>query len=185
MRFAVIATLVFAGCSSSPPMDYYTLSMEPSGGAEPGFNVTVERLLTTEPLARQQILIAASSTRIEYYARANWAASVGELVQRKLQAELGRPREGRPGYVLSGTVTAAEQVDVPGGAEARLEIQAVIREAGSMRYQEPRLVQTFAATQPAAAARPGAVVEALSVCAERVAADIADAVSGLGVDDNP
>lgn len=179
MRLALIATLVIAGCSSSPPVDYYTLSMNSSGGAEPAVNLIVERLLTTEPLARRQILIASSPTRIEYYAGANWAASVGEMVQRKLQAEFGEPRRDRPTYVVAGTVTAFEQVDVGTGAEARLEVALEIRDANAKRYEEPELTDTFRASQPAAAADPGAVVEALSVCAEQVAADIARAVSAL------
>jgi ABC-type uncharacterized transport system auxiliary subunit len=179
MRWALIAVLVLAGCGSSPTVDYYTLSMDPSGRTEPVVNLTVERFGTIDALARSQLMIAASATRIDYYADASWVSGVGELVQRKLQAEFGEPTEGRPSYLVGGTVTALEQVDVAGGAEARLEIEAVVRDASSKRYEDPVLVQTFSATRRADAAAPDAVVEALSACAEEIASEIARAVSEL------
>lgn len=178
MRIALIATMILAGCGSSPTIDYYTLSMNPSNEAEPTVNMIVERFGTTEALARPQIMIAASDTRVEYYARANWVSGVGEQVQRKLQTEFGEPREGRPTYLLSGTVTALEQVDVADGARARLEVEVEVRSTEGKRYEDPLLRRTFSAERPAAAG-PAAVVDALSECAEQIAADIASAVARL------
>jgi ABC-type uncharacterized transport system auxiliary subunit len=179
MRILLIITLAVAGCGSSPKVDYYTLAMESSGRAESEVNVVVERMHTTEALGRSRIMIAASETRVEYYATANWASSVSELVQRKLQSEFGEPRDADRKFLLSGRITAFEQVDAGGSSSARLAIEAVIRDPTLKRYDEPLLTATFSATKPVAAADPDAVAAALSVCAEDVAADIAAAIAGL------
>jgi ABC-type uncharacterized transport system auxiliary subunit len=176
---AVLATIVLAGCGSSPTVDYYTLAMEPSGRSAPPVNVRVESLQTTEALTRSRIMIASSPTRVEYYATASWVASVGELVQRKLQAEFGEPQDGKPVYVLSGTVTACEQVDRPNGAQARLEIDAIVRGAHQKQFEDPLISRTFSATVPASGSDPDAIAEALTQCAETIGSEIAAAIAEL------
>jgi ABC-type uncharacterized transport system auxiliary subunit len=176
---AVLATIVLAGCGSSPTIDYYTLAMEPSGRSAPPVNIRVEPLQTTDALTRSRIMIASSPTRVEYYATASWVASVGELVQRKLQAEFGEPQAAKPGYVLSGTVTACEQVDRADGAHARLEIDAIVRGAHHRRFEDPLISRTFSATVPATGSDPDAIAKALTRCAENIASDLAAAIAAL------
>jgi uncharacterized lipoprotein YmbA len=181
MRHAnrLLVVLLLAACGSSPKINYYTLSANPSGDAASEVNLDVRRFQTTEALSRSGILIAASPTRVEYYAKEHWVASVGELVQQKLQAEFGPHREGRPTYIVSGLVTALEQVDTASGHEARMAVDVVIRDPALKMYEAPLLERSFSATETASGNDPDAVVKALSRCAETIAAEIAGAVSKL------
>ncbi len=170
---------VLCACASAPKIDYYTLGMEASGQAEPQVNLVVERLRTTDALARSGILISASATRVEYYAADQWTGSVGELVQQKLAAEFGPPVEGRTTLAVSGTVLACEQVDVAGGAEAWMKLAIVIRDSAKPRYEAPLLEKNYEARRSVSEPSPAAVVKGLSLCAERIAAEIAADASTL------
>ena len=176
--FAALALLLGA-CVSSPDLDFYTLDMTPSGRAEPTANLEVERFTVTGMLARDPIVVQHTETGIDFYATDRWAAGLGELVERKLQAELGPARAGRRTLVVGGEVIACQQVDVPGGAEARLALAVTIREAGASRRGTPLLARTYQATRPAESASAGAVVRALSRAAEDIAAEIAADASAL------
>lgn len=182
MRSTPLLTVVLCtvcACASAPKIDYYTLGMEPSGRAEPTVNLSVERFRSTEALGRSQIMVLASPTRVEYYATDQWAGSIGELVQRKLAAEFGAPVEGRKSLVVSGKVVACEQVDRAGGAEARVTLEVVVRDAELPRYQPPLLERSYSSSRPVTNPSAGAVVEGLSRCVEEIAADIAADTSSL------
>jgi ABC-type uncharacterized transport system auxiliary subunit len=174
-----MAICVLCACASAPKIDYYTLGMESSGRIDTAVNLSVERLRSTEALGRSQIMVLASSTRIDYYATDHWAGSVGELVQQKLAAEFGPPVEGRRTLVVSGKVLACEQVDVPGGAEARVRLEIVVRDAEVPRYQPPLLERSYAASRSVSGSNPGSVVEELSRCVEDIAAEITADVSSF------
>jgi uncharacterized lipoprotein YmbA len=177
--YLCLALVALSACASTPKVDYYTLAMEPSGRVGTDHNLVVESMRTTEALSRSQIMIQTSATEIEYYATAHWAGSIGELVEQKLTIEFGQAREGRRTLTLSGTVLACEQVDVAGGAEARMRMRVVIRDPGEKAYKDPVRDSIYAATRPASAATPGAVVQALSKCAEDIAVAIAEDLSAL------
>ncbi|MCJ7754725.1 MAG: ABC-type transport auxiliary lipoprotein family protein [Thermoanaerobaculales bacterium] len=177
--FLTVALSVLCACASAPKIDYYTLGMESSGQTENAFNLSVERLRTTEALGRSQIMVLASPTRIDYYATAQWAGSVGELVQQKLAAEFGPPVDGRKTLVVSGKVLACEQVDGPGGAEARVKLEIVVRDAGVPRYQASVLEKSYSSSRPVLGSNPGSLVQELSRCVEEIAAAIAADVSTL------
>jgi len=180
LRPSVFVVLcVMCGCASAPKINYYSLGMESSGEARPAVNLKVERLRTTEALGRSQIMIRASETRIEYYAVDQWAGGVGELVQQKLAAEFGPVVEGRKTLKVSGLVVACEQVDGPGGSEARVKLDIVIRNAGEARYRPPLLERTYEANRRVATPRVEAVADALSRCVGQIASEIAADVSAL------
>jgi len=180
LRSSVLAVLcVSCACASAPKINYYTLGMESSGEARPGVNLSVERLRTTEALGRSQIMIRTSATRIEYYAVDQWAGGIGELIQQKLAAEFGPPIEGRRTFKVSGMVVACEQVDIPGGSEARVKLAVVIREATEARYRPPLLERSYQATRGVSRASADAVVDALSGCVDQIAAEIAADVSSF------
>lgn len=177
--FLTVALSVLCACASAPKIDYYTLGMEPSGQTETAVNLSVERLRTTEALGRSQIMVLASPTRIDYYATDHWAGSVGELVQQKLAAEFGPPVTGRKTLVVSGKVLACEQVDGPGGAEARVKLEIAVHDADVARYQPPLLEKAYESTRPAAGANARSVVQELSRCVEKIAAEIAADVASF------
>jgi len=172
-----IVLCVLSGCASAPKIDYYTLGMESSGRARPQANLVVERLRTSEALARSQIMIQVSATRVEYYATDQWAADVGEQIQRKLAAEFGPPVAGRKNLTVLGTVLACEQVDIAGGAEAWMKLAIVIRDPAQARYETPLLEKTYEARLSVPEASAASVVQGLSKCAEQIATKIANDVS--------
>jgi uncharacterized lipoprotein YmbA len=174
-----VALCALCACASAPKIDYYTLGMESSGRVDPAVNLSVERLRTTEALGRSQIMVLASPTRIDYYATDQWAGSIGEMVQQKLAAEFGPPIDGRRTLVVSGKVLACEQVDRPGGVEARVKLEIVVRDADVPRYQPALLEKSYAANRAVAGSSLGLVVEGLSRCVEDIAAEIAADVSNL------
>lgn len=182
MRIKLVVPLMLlalGACASAPDIDYYTLDMHPSGKVETETNLVVGNFSTTEALARSQILIHTSPTRIEYYATDRWASGVGELVERKLAAEFGSAVEGRPSLKVTGSVIAFEQSDEAKGVKARVELAVVIRGGQAKSYEDPLLKKTYEVTRNADGSMPGAVVEALSAAMEEIAAEIASDAAGL------
>lgn len=170
--FLSAALCAFCACASAPKIDYYTLGMEPSGGVAAVANLSVERFRTTEALARSQLMVLASPTRVDYYATAQWAGSLGELVQQKLAAEFGPPVDGRRDLVVSGRVIAFEQVDRPSGAEARVRLDIAVRDADTPRYQPPLLEKSYTSIRTVSGSNTDSVVAELSRCVEEIAAEI-------------
>jgi uncharacterized lipoprotein YmbA len=165
--------LVLVSCASSPDLDYYTLDMRPSGKADVGLNLVVEKFHVSESVDRAQIVIQKSPTRIEYYATDRWASGVGEMVQRKLTADFGPVVEGRRTLLVSGGVLAFEQVDGEAGPSGRVKLEVAIRDAEAKRYEEPLLEKTYEASRSADENNVDAVVRALSRALEDIAAEIA------------
>ena len=178
---AVLSTVlcILSACASAPKIDYYTLGMGSSGQTQSQTSLVVERLRTTEALARSQIMIRVSATRIEYYAADQWAGSLGEEIQRKLAAEFGPPVADRKSLTVSGTVLACEQVDVARGAEAWMKLGIVIRDPEKPRYETPLLEKDYEARLSIPESNAAAVVKGLSQCAEQIAAEIAADLSSL------
>ena len=75
--------------------------------------------------------------------------------------------------VVSGTVTAFEQVDGPIGSLGRVRLEVEIREAGSNRSEAPLLAKSYSATRAAEGNNADAVVRALSRALEDISAEIA------------
>ncbi len=173
-RLPLIVMLCWVtACASAPKISYYTLSMIPSGTVAASVNLAVEQVRTSDALSRSRIMIQASPTEIEYYATDHWAGGLAELVRQKLTAEFGQPVEGRPTLVVTANVLSCEQVDAAAGVEARMKLSVTFRDPSQKRYQGALLEKSYEATRPAARASAGAVVEALSLCAEQIAGEIA------------
>ena len=175
IQYSLLVCLL-ASCATAPPIAYYTIAMECAGGAEPGVNIVIDRVQVSEALGRRDLLIKKSPTEIEYYATAQWAASVNDLVSEKLLEEFGTPQDGRETVSLSLFVQAFDQVDLQGGgAEANAKITAEFRKD---RYGDVLLKKAYCEHEPAEAA-PNAIAGALSKCLERIAVSIAADASTL------
>lgn len=186
MRHAAIAAALLAALGASgcftfkPELKYYTLDMRPSGAAETGANLHVETVRVGEALARKDILILASPTEVEYYARGQWVAALDQLVRDKLHAEFGPRRPGAPDLFLAVEVIAFEQVDLPdGGADALARMHVTAHESRAAIYETPLHEQTYEARLRADRPGAGGIVEALSRCVERIAADLAADLAAL------
>jgi uncharacterized lipoprotein YmbA len=186
MRHLVL-TLALAGLlcgcfTFKPELKYYTLDMRPSGGAQPAANLQVEAIRVGEALARKDILILASPTEVEYYARGQWVAALDQLVRDKLHAEFGPRRPEAPDLFLNVEVIAFEQVDVPDGADALARMHVTAHGSRAALYETPLFEQTYEARLPAPAPGAGGVVEALSRCTEQIAARLAADLAAVRLD---
>jgi uncharacterized lipoprotein YmbA len=180
-KMLIVAALgALAACASAPELSYHTLDMTPSGKADAGVNLEAGVMAVPEKLDRHQIVIQASPTRIEYYSKDRWAASVGEMVEHKLAAEFGPAVEGRRGLILSGEVLAFEQVDAASGPQGRVRLEIAIRDGGAKRFEAPLIERAYEATRPADGNTVDALVRALSRALEEIAAEIARDAAGLG-----
>lgn len=175
----VVLLVVVAGCASTPKLDYYTVDMTASGKAATNLNLVVGHFETSEKLDRTQIVIQQTPTRIDYYRNERWAASVGEMVEHKLVAEFGPAVEGRRELIVSGRVTAFEQVDGSSGPQALARLEVAVREGGAKRFETPLLEKTYEASGAAETNSVDAVVQALSRVLEEIAAEIAEDAAGL------
>lgn len=174
---ALAAVLVAAGCMSVPESRYYTLNMSDSEQAATAFQVQVGRFRTSDALSRPEILIQASPTRVEYYALDLWASDLAEMVQEKLQVELGPAAS--PTYRIEGDILAFEQVDQGGEANARVRLRVRAYDATDRRSSEPVFRKTYQEVRSAAEATPEGVVLALSDGLEAIAVQIGADLSTL------
>lgn len=172
LLLAAIAVALAGACVSTPETDLYTLDMTSSGAAEPGVNVKVEPLGAVDPLERPELLVQATPTRLEYYAVDQWAGDLGDLVRRKLEAELGPPVEGRPEYTVFGTVLSFQEVDGT-RPKALAEIHLGVRDDEALRYEEPIFEATYRVERPLEEAGADGLVRALSRAVEEIAAEFA------------
>lgn len=180
--FALLACLIpglLAGCATAPSPNLYTLNMTPSEQAGSPVNISVGRLRVAEALLNKRILIKKSPTEIEYYAAAQWAAGLDELLTEKFSVEFGDAVTGRPAWFVSGTLLAFEQVDRASGAEAHVKLELEIRKEGTSYYSPAALAKTYDVWIPVADPAPGTVVEALSASLEQVAREIVADASAL------
>jgi len=176
---SVVSLVVVAGCASAPNLDYYTVDMTSSQKASVELNLEVGRFAISERLDRTQIVIQQTPTRIDYYSNERWAASVGEMVEHKVAAEFGPMVDGRRILIVSGKVTAFEQVDSPSGPRALARLEVAIREGGAKRFETPLLEKTYEASRTAETNSVDGVVQALSRAIEDIAVEIAADATGL------
>jgi ABC-type uncharacterized transport system auxiliary subunit len=146
--------------------------MHPSGEIDPAVNLDVDRIRSSEALSRPRILVQISPTRVEYYAHDEWVGPLHELVAQKLEAEFGEGDESVPALEITGDLLAFEQVDITGGANARVKLAVAFWPVGD-HNDTPLMANVYEKQVPSGATTPAAVVEALSRALEAVAADIA------------
>ncbi len=169
---AAITAALAAGCLSTGPNQYFIVDMTPSGEAAAPYRIEVDRLVPVDQLIPNEILYMPSDTEVAYYSDALWAASLGDIVAEKLEAEL-EADAGAPVLLLSGELQRFNRVDTPEGTKVHVRIEARLRPEGTSRYDEPLTQGVYEAMEPAASESPQEIVRALSRALERAAADIA------------
>ncbi len=167
---------VVAGCASVPQYRFYTLDMRPAAAFHPAVQLEAVRIDVGEALKRPEILIRTSATRIDYYALDRWASGLDEQLAEKLRTEFAAAPIGARRVNVDGTLMAFDQVDTPAGAEVHVKLELSV---GALELRK-----IYSQTEPASAATPTAVVEALSRATEAVArafeADLAKVVATPG-----
>lgn len=178
----VLALLgLMAGCAtSSPTPRLFTVDMTPSAEAGSPVNIAVGRLRVAEPLQSKRILIKKSATEIEYYATAQWAANLDEVLREKMAAEFGPTDTERPTYVISGMLQAFEQVDMAeSGNKAHVKLALEVRKDGVSQYSPAEITKIYDVSVPLTGESAGGVVDGLTVCLEMIARAIVTDISAL------
>ena len=165
---------LLTGCISTPPPQYFTLNMNPSGRVQPAINFDIESVEVAEALQRESILIMASPTTIEYYASEQWVAGLHELIQRKLENEFGARRDAVPTLGMALSIFSFEQIDTDSGLQVCASIGVEMRQPRQSRYSEALFEKTYTVVKPAQGDTVNAVVEALSLCLEDIACEIVE-----------
>lgn len=182
--FAIGIALLAGACAHVETPRYYTLDMTPSNTAKATCNVSIERLRPSDALTRNDILIKKSPTEVEYYALDRWVSGLGELVSEKLGIEFGAARADLETVVVSGQITAFEQVDTPDGAQAHARLALEVRSEKDGRYGEPLLKKTYDVSLKTEGAGPSPTVHALSRALEQIAASLASDINGIAANKN-
>jgi uncharacterized protein len=108
---AVYVAVLTAGCTSSPPMRFYTLTpVAPEVPPEASSNITPVRLArVTVPgeLDRAQLVRRIDPTRLQIDDQDRWAAPLDDMIRRVLSADLAQRLS--PNLVVAGNEPAANE----------------------------------------------------------------------------
>ncbi len=192
--------LALACSGGLPPTHYYTLGPAAGGGlpgvarggpaeAARGLTVGVETFRVDPPYDQDRIVFrrGPDSPEAGFYAYHRWAAPLGRLLAVAVAEGLAgtpgiaaiEPAASNGGYAarLAGRVIHLEEVDHPGGPEARLALSLALEDGdGGVLWSG-----TVRESASGAAASPAEVVRlmerALSQALERVRAELAEALA--------
>ena len=147
-RLATILTLsllVFAGCSSTPQVQRYQVTVAPQ--IEESKREVNNLVLSVEPFTadvaydQDRIVYRSSPYRLDYYHYHRWAAAPGLMLTDALRAAYGKSGYfslvtvgggARADVVLSGRVTAIEEVDKTDDEwVGRVFLELQLRDAGT------------------------------------------------------
>ena len=189
-RIAAIAiacslTTLAAGCASSPPSRFYTLSAVPGPPATSSdLAVTVGPVSVPAAVDRPQIVVTVSANEVRLDETARWASpledNIARVVAENLVAMLGTPRVTLSSQTPSGSADYRATIDVqrfdsvPGQAATLDAVWIVSRPKGGKS-------QTGRTTVREAASESGydALAAAHSRALARLSEDIAEAVRAL------
>jgi uncharacterized protein len=93
---ALVATLAFAGCASSKPSRFYSLSATAAAGAVTNVAVLIDPVTIPASVDRPQFVVQVAANRVEVDEFNRWDAPLGDSVARviasDLSTELGTPQ---------------------------------------------------------------------------------------------
>ncbi|MBI1319085.1 MAG: hypothetical protein GC168_09070 [Candidatus Hydrogenedens sp.] len=171
--FAALAALplLLQACASTPA-EYYTLDMRSSGAA--AATVTVGHVGLADTLAGGRMPVRTSPTQLDYYAAAQWAGNLSEMISEKLRAEFGPIDPSAESVVVDVRLLSFEQQDLSEtSAQAYAKAEASFRTEAISRYDKPLLFRTYEVTEPMETFDAVGLAAALSRCAESIAQRIA------------
>jgi len=169
---AALSFLLLQSCASTPA-SYYTLDLRPSAGAPNTATVSVGHVSLADTLAGGRMPVRTSPTQLDFYAAAQWAGNLAELVSEKFAAELG-PATAEDALLADIRLLAFEQQDLAEAqAQAYAKAQVQFRTGVMSRYENALLTRVYEASAPMATMDAPGLAEALSRCAEDIARRIA------------
>jgi len=193
--FAAIAGLISiaaAGCASSPPMHYYTLTEVPAAArlavADGTAPVRLDRVTIPSELDRSQIVRRIDATRLQIIEGDRWAAPLDDTILRVLSDDLAarlpaglvaNPNEPTIGEKRQSL--AVDILELFGDATCAVTLRAawVLKQPGSQsaRGTEETRIPAGAACS-GAATLPPAMSQALAQLSDRLAAAVAHSPPG-------
>ena len=184
--FAIVAGLA-AGCGSSPPVQFYTLSAEASAGADrastPSLRIAVGAVSLPDVVDRPQIVVRSGPNQVTLVDEHRWAESLKAEIPRVIAEDLGR-------LLSTGQVWAYPQ-HAPGAVDYRVLVDvqrfestpgqaASIDALWTIQRQTPQGVETktgrSTVQQPVAGQGYDALAAAHSRALAAIANEIADAI---------
>ncbi len=174
-KYCIAPLMAFlAGCLSVPEPNYFTLDMRSSGQIYAPFALVEVRIRPGEAVARREIMIRTSPTKVEYYATQRWAADLGEQLSEKLKTEFGQSNSEEARVRITGDLLAFEQVDTRDGADARVKLDLIVTLESENADASRSFSKIYETVVAADAPNAPAVVEALSRGLESIAAELAE-----------
>jgi uncharacterized lipoprotein YmbA len=186
--FAVaVAGGVVAGCASSPPMHYYTLTEAPASGRlsvpDNMVPIRLDRVTIPTELDRSQIVRRLDPTRLQIVEGDRWAAPLDETIRRVLSedlaARLGPGTVANPNEPSIGEKRQSLAVDISefyGDPTCAVTLRA----AWTLKQSDSKSVHGTEEARAAAdgpcvgaSAIPAAMSQALGQLSDRIAASVA------------
>lgn len=182
----VMASLT-AGCASSPPMQYYTLTEAPASARLPAAGNTaplhLDRITLPTELDRSQLIRRIDATRLQIVENDRWAAPLEDTIRRVLSDDLAarlppgmvaNPNEPLPGDKRQSLAVDIHEFYADVGCAVTLRASWVLKQGDSQGA--PGAMET---TVPASGACsgvktvPAAMSQALGQLSDRIAEAVA------------
>jgi uncharacterized lipoprotein YmbA len=177
---------VAAGCGSSPPSRFYTLSGTTTAAAAPSnLSIAVGPVTIPGAVDRPQMVVTTGANQVELDEFNRWAAPLGNNISRvvamNLVTLLGTPNVSLFPQMLSANTDfrvaiEVQRFDSTPGDSALLDAVWVVRRTADGKSDTGRTT----AREPVAEKSYDALVAAHSRAVARLSQDIASAVRGLG-----
>lgn len=192
---SVVATAVMAaGCSSSPPLRYYTLTEVPGTGRlaapEDTVPVRLDRVTIPTELDRSQLVRRVDATRLQIIDGERWAAPLEDTIRRVLSDDLASrlppSMVANPNEPSLGEKRQSLSVDIAefyGDASCTVTLRAawVLKQPDSQSSrgtEEARIPASGACS--GVGALPTAMSQALGQLSDRIAAAVAHQQGSTG-----
>lgn len=183
----IAAALTLAGCASSPPEHFYSLSNGIGAGAgtapvAAGYFVEIPAITVPQQVARNQLVVSTSAGRVDVLEQERWsappAAEIGQALSLAITGELGTidvfrtpTPESAPVYRISANVQRFESAP---GQYALVDAVWSVRLVGSTKVLTCRSV-----ANEQVAGGYDALVAGHRRAVARIGADISKAVRAL------
>ncbi len=187
MRILIAAAVaMLAGCASSPPEHFYSLTngmgVAEAPAARAAYYIEVPAVTVPQQVARNQLVVSTGAGRIDLLEQERWssppAAEIGQALSLAISGELGTidvfrtpTPDGAPVYRISTNVQRFESAP---GQYALIDAVWSVRLVGSTKVLTCRSV-----ANEQVAAGYDALVAGHRRAITRIAADISKAVRGL------
>jgi len=189
---AAAALLALAGCSSTPPERFYSLSSgmgapAARSGAAPGYYIEIPAVTVPQQVARSQLVVATGDGRMDLLEQDRWtsppASEIGQALSQIVTGELGvvdvfrtPTPEGATVYRISTNVQRFESAP---GKYALIDAVWSVRQVGSQKTLTCRTV-----ANETVGAGNEALVAGHRRAVTRLGADIAGVVRALAAGGN-